>query len=258
MLENGKLSASQVSSSVKQSADFITLLNGGFIEHQPAITGGGSYCTKNQEALEKYYCNKFPEELKNNLSAVDNVNSFRNTKAAKRESQKIILVRGQKIILLNGTEINLKKYTDKYGTFSARLESLETEKVCFVENLDSFLVAEQVIALDFVFIHTYGGIGKTTIVRIQAKEVLVFPDYDFIGLKNYLLIKSVFSNAKLFVPDNYETLFATKSRVIKTKQGREQQPSKQVLESEDEVVVKILTDIFRQKKFLEQQAVFNK
>ena len=109
ILTEGKINASQVGSSIKRSSDFTTLLNGGFIEHLPAITGGGSFHIKNKTALEKYFLEKFPEEQKNNLSAIDNVHSFRNTKAGKRESQNVILLRGQQIVLLNGIETNLKE-----------------------------------------------------------------------------------------------------------------------------------------------------
>jgi hypothetical protein len=222
----------------------------------PAKTGGGSYYTKNKEALGKYYLDKFPEESGNAFTAIGNVNSMRNTKAGKRESQNVILIRGQETVLLNGIELDLKKYTDAYGTFSATLKILEANKVCFVENLDSYLLAERVIKTGFVFIHTYGGIGKSVVSKTIAKEILVFPDYDFRGLHNYLLVKSVFPNTQLFVPNNYETLLETKSRTIKTKQGRTQQPSKTVLECEEDVVVKIRTDIFRTGHFLEQQAIF--
>jgi len=256
ILNEGKISASQIGNSIKRSNDFTTLLNGGFIEHLPAKTGGGSFYIKSRTALEKYFSDKFPEEQKNKLSAIDNVHSFRNTKASKRESQNVILLRGQQTVLLNGIETNLKEYTEKYGTFSTVLKTLETNKVCFVENLDSYLLAEQVIPKNFVFIHTYGGIGKSTVNKVNAKEILVFPDYDFKGLHNYLLVKSIFPNTKLFVPKDYEMLFVTKSRTIKTRQGREQQPSKQVLECEEEIVLKIRSDIFKHKKFLEQQAVF--
>jgi hypothetical protein len=256
ILNEGKISASQVGNSVKRTSDFKTLLNGGFIQYLPAVTGGGSYYLKNKEALDRYFSEKFPEDLKNNLSAIDNVHGFRNTKAAKRASQNVILIRGQKIVLLNGIETNLKQFTENFGTFSVVLKTLDTEKVCFVENLDSYLLAEQVITHGFIFIHTYGGMGKSTVNKVKAKEILVFPDYDFKGLHNYLLVKSVFPNTELFVPENYETLFATKSRTIKTRQGREQQPSQRVLECEEEIVVKIRSDIFRHRKFLEQQAVF--
>jgi hypothetical protein len=133
---------------------------------------------------------------------------------------------------------------------------LETNKVCFVENLDSYLLAEQVIDNEFVFIHTYGGIGKSVVNKVTAKEILIFSDYDFKGLHTYLMVKSFWANTKLFVPENYNSLFENKSRTIKTKQGREQQPSKEVLASEEEVVVKIRTDIFKNKRYLEQQALF--
>lgn len=256
ILNEDKISASQIGNSIKRTSDFTTLLNGGFIEHKPAKTGGGSFHIKNKIALEKYFSEKFPEEQKNNLTAVDNVHSFRNTKAAKRESQNVILLRGQQVVLLNGIETNLKEYTEKYGTFATTLKALEANKVCFVENLDSYLLAEQVIPKDFVFIHTYGGIGRTVVSKVKAIEILVFPDYDFKGLHNYLLVKSVFENAKLFIPNNYETLLQTKSRTIKTKQGRSQQPSKTVLECEEHIVVKIRTDIFKTGHFVEQQAVF--
>jgi len=256
ILNEDRLPSSSISKSVKNSGDFNTLLIGGFIKYSASKTGGGIYSVKNRKALLKYFSDKFPKELQNTYSAIGNINTFRNTKAGKRESQNIILIRGFKTVKLNESEINLEEYTNKFGTFSAQLNSLQTEKVCFVENLDSYLLAEQVIGKDFVFIHTYGGIGRPTVKKVIAKEILVFPDYDFKGLHNYLLVKSVFSFSKLFVPVNYTKLFNEKSRTIKTKQGREQQPSNEVKQCNEEIVIKIRTQIYKNKKFLEQQALF--
>jgi hypothetical protein len=255
LLNEEKVSFSSIATSIKRSGDFNTLVAGGFIEHQPAISGGGSIGLKNRTALEKYYASKFPGSETGN-TAIGNINAFRNTKAAKRQSQNVVLIRGQKAVLFNELRVDLGFYTKAYGTFSGILLRLETDKICFVENLDSFLLAEQVIGDDYTFIHTYGGIGASVIQKIKADEMLVFPDYDFIGLHNFLMVKSIFQHAKLFVPANYRTLYDTKSRTIKTKQGREQQPSKQVLASDVLEVVNIRKDIFEQKKFLEQQALF--
>jgi len=256
LLNEDKLNASQIADSIKRSNDFETLINSGLIEYKSSITGGGSIVCNDKESIKKYFADKFPTELQKSFTAIGNVNSLRNTKAGKRESQNIILIRGQKSILLNGVKTNLKKYTDTFGTFSASLKSLETNKVCFVENLDSYLLAEQVIDNEFVFIHTYGGIGKSVVSRVFAEEILIFPDYDFKGLHTYLMVKSIWINTQLFVPKNYDALFETKSRTIKTKQGREQQSTKEVLLSKEEIVVKIRTDIFKNKRYLEQQAVF--
>jgi hypothetical protein len=140
LLNEGKINFSSIAKAVKGANDFSTLINGGFIEHQPALTGGGSIYLKNREALEKYYKAKFPFDEETN-SSIGNVNAFRNTKASKRESQNVVLIRGKKSVLLNGVEIDLSYYTKEFGTFATILNDLEADKVCFVENLDSYLLA---------------------------------------------------------------------------------------------------------------------
>ncbi len=256
LLNEDKVNASSIGSTVKKSSDFSTLLSAGIIEYVQAKTGGGTYSIKKKDDLEKYYKNKFPEELKNEFSSIDNVNAFRNTKAVKRESQNVILIRGNQKVILNEVEVDLQYFTNKFNTFSTVLKSLTTDKVCFVENLDSYLMAERVIGNEYVFIHTYGGMSKSIVSKIQANDFLVFPDYDFVGLNNYLRVKEIHENTKLFIPDNYDNLLKNKSRSIETKKGRKQQPTKRVLESKEKQIVKIKNDIFKTGHFLEQQAVF--
>ncbi|WP_430412334.1 hypothetical protein [Kordia sp.] len=258
MLEDGKMNSSSISASVKKSGDFKTLLNGKFIKYSQAVTGGGSYLLSDRESFELYFKSKFPEELQDSYSAVGNIGTFRNTKAGKRISQNVILARGFQNVIINSKIVELEKFTNQFGIFTAQVNKFETDKICIVENLDSFLLAEKVIDKDFVFIHPYGGLGKSVLKKFKVKEVLIFPDYDYKGLQNYLMVKKVFHSAKLFMPSNYEELFKMYSRTIKTKKGREQNPSKEVKESTDENVIKIRTDIFKNKRFLEQQALFVK
>ncbi len=258
MLDDEKINSSSISASVKNSGVFKTLLNGNFIKYSQAVSGGGSYHLVDKENLQLYFKSKFPNELQNSYSAVGNIGTYRNTKVGKRKSQNVILARGFKSVIINSKNVELEKFTNQFGTFSAQVNELETNKICIVENLDSFLLAEKVIDKDFVFAHTYGGLGKSVLKKFKAKELLIFPDYDFKGLQNYLMAKKVFPNVKLFVPPDYDELFKMYSRTIKTKQGREQNPSKEVKESVDENVIKIRTDIFKSKRFLEQQALFVK
>ncbi len=258
LLKEEKINASSVSPSIKKSGDFKTLLNGNFISYSQAVSGGGSYLINNKENLQLYFKSKFPKELQDSYSAVGNIGTYRNTKTGKRKSQNVVLVRGFKNVKINSEIVDLEKFTNLFGTFSAQVYKLETNKICIVENLDSFLLSEKVIDKDYVFIHTYGGLGKSVLNKFIAKEVLIFPDYDYKGLQNYLMVKKVFPNAEIFIPKDYEKLFKTFSRTIKTKQGREQNPSKEVKESIDENVVKVRTDIYKSKRFLEQQALFVK
>ena len=108
----------------------------------------------------------------------------------------------------------------------------------------------------FIFIHPYGGLSKSVVKKLSVNELWVFPDYDYKGLQNYLMVKSIFSNSQLYYPKDYENLFKKYSRSIKTKNGKEQNPNKIVQESKDPLVCKIRTDIYKTKRFLEQQAFF--
>lgn len=257
LIQEQSLNASSIGKSIKASADFHALQTGGFIEYIASNTGGGRYIVKDSDLLEDYFNEKFPAESQEIYSAIDNVKTFRNSKARKRQNQNVILIRGFKNVILNDETVDLYSYTIKHGTLAAQLKSLKTSKICIVENLDSYLLAEKVIGNEFVYIHTYGGMGISTIKKIEADEYLIFPDYDFKGLHNYLMLKKVFEKTKLFIPDNYQKLYSTESRSIKTKDGREQIPSLEVKKSTDEIVVKIREQLFSNKLFLEQQAVFN-
>ena len=256
LLNDGKATASSIGESVRQSGDFNSLIAAGLIEQKPSVTGGTTYYLKNRPALESYFNEKFPTAIGEADTAIYNVHAFRNSKAAKKNSQNVVLLRGRQSVFLNHDSLDLLSFTEKFNVFSCVLKELDTQRVCLVENLDSFLLAENCIDSSFVFVHTYGGIGRSVISKVKAEEILVFPDYDFKGLHTYLLAKSIHLQTRLYVPENYDDLFKQKSRTIKTRNGREQQPSKAVLNSTDEMVVKIRTDIFKTKMFLEQQAIF--
>src|SRR5687768_6897698 len=98
LLNDGKATASSIGKSVKRSADFNSLLSAGVIEQKPSVTGGASYFVKNRPALEKYYNEKFPNSVSDPNTAVYNVHTFRNSKAAKRNSQNVILLRGKNTV----------------------------------------------------------------------------------------------------------------------------------------------------------------
>lgn len=256
IISEERLNSSSVAQSIKKSGDFKTLLTCGFIEYQKAVSGGGSYVVKNNQQLKNYFADKFPKQLHDSFTADANVGTFRNTKIGKRVSQNIILIRGFKNIQINDEIVNLGKYTKDFGTFSAQVNTIKTEKICIVENLDTFLQAEKVMDNNIVFIHPYGGLSKSVVKKLRVNELWVFPDYDYKGLQNYLMVKSIFPNSELFYPKDYENLFKKYSRSIKTKNGKEQNPHKTVQESKDQLVCKIRTDIYQTKRFLEQQALF--
>ena len=105
-----------------------------------------------------------------------------------------------------------------------------------------------------MYIHKYGRIGKESISKIRAKEVLVFVDFDFNGLDEYLRIKKVFTNAKLYLPSNYNELFDKHSASLK---GNKAKMSNPVKNSKDSIVIQIREQVARTNRFLEQEILIN-
>jgi len=90
---------------------------------------------------------------------------------------------------------------------------------------------------------------------LNVKHILVVSDYDYVGLNEYLKCKELFSNTKFYIPDNYNSLFETYSRPLKTKskQGQNLTYYPRVEKSTDEIVVYIREQVKRTQRFLEQE-----
>lgn len=255
LLKTEKLLSSQVPKALLENNDFKNMLDKGMILKSSA--GRGYVYELNEskkEVFENWFTKKFPNP---EIEVTDRASSIAKFKDSKKNKEKsvIVFLRGNKSIKINNEILDLKNYTSKFGFFACTLESLETEKLCFVENKESFLEAEKVISADYVFIHSYGRIGKKMLEKIQTNEVLVFSDYDYIGLNEYLKCKSVFENTHFFVPKNYALLFSKYAKEIKLNRKKGQKASKNVLTSQDEAVMRICKDLQTKQKFLEQESL---
>ena len=81
----------------------------------------------------------------------------------------------------------------------------------------------------------------------------MFVDYDFNGLDEYLRLKSVYENATLFIPKNFNDLFDNYSKVIDGKQ----QQSKKVAQSKLKEVITIRELVSKTNRFLEQEILIH-
>jgi hypothetical protein len=160
------------------------------------------------------------------------------------------MLRGFYIIKVNDNEINLEDYTNKFQLFACNADKIEAKKICIVENLDTFLVAEKLLGKNFMFLHKYGRIGKDSLGSLVTNQLLVFVDYDFNGLEEFLRIKEVFEFAQLYIPQNYDELFQKYSQSLK---GNKSEMTNRIKQSSDNNVIKIRESIIRNNRFLEQQ-----
>jgi len=250
------ISASQLPSIVKKNKDFQNFCETGIILRNKS--GGGYIYQINQEKqhiFEQYFVNTFPQSEIEAIDKASNIAKFRNSKSRQIKTLPIVFIKGQREIIINNETIDLRYFTEKFELFSAVVQNLNTEKICLVENKYLFLDIEKVISEDYVFIHSYGRIGKTLLNTLNVNSILVVSDYDYVGLNEYLKCKALFSNTKFYIPDNYDDLFKTYSTPLKTKfkQGQYLSHYPNVENSTDEIVVRIREQMKKTQKFLEQE-----
>ena len=246
--EHKEVSISKLPKSVLNSTVLKSLVSSNIIEK---IKKGKGFkiVVRNQEAFNNFFSNNFPEQSNNNTKS-SNIKKYRDSKATQIKNEPIFLIRGFKKARINNLEIDLKYYTENFGLFSTKNPTIETDKVCFVENLDTFLKAEKIFKNGYIYLHKYGRIGKSSIQNINANNYLVFVDYDFNGLDEYLRIKSVFTNATLYIPYNFDKLFKKYSKSLNKNKAK---MSNAVKQSELKEVVKIRELVAKTNHFLEQE-----
>lgn len=252
LLENKSISKSAIPKRVLKSDIFQNLLRAEILESLKLGRGFKIKVAKENE-FEKFFKTSFPEQNVSK-SKSGNIKKYRNSKATKIDNNPIFLLRGFNPVQINNQHVNIKKQTLDFGLFSVIPNSIIADKICFVENLETFLNAEKLIGNKYLYLHKYGRIGKESISMIRAKEVLVFVDFDFNGLDEYLRIKEVFANAQLYLPTNYNELFDKHSVSLK---GNKAKMSIAVKNSKDSIVIQIREQVARTNRFLEQEILIN-
>lgn len=255
LLKTEKLQSKSVPKTFLECNDFQNMLDSGIVL-KSSIGRGYVYelNEKKRQVFENWFARKFPNADIDVTDRASSIAKFKDSKKSKEKSV-IVFLKGNKQVEINKETIDLQEYTQKFGFFACVLESLKTEKLCFVENKESFLQAEKVISQDYVFIHSYGRIGKNLLEKIQTNEVLVFSDYDYIGLNEYLKCKSFFENISFFIPENYDLLFEQYAKEITLNRKKGQKASKNVLASRDAIVLRISHVLQTKQKFLEQESL---
>jgi hypothetical protein len=246
--EDSFLTEKAIPKTVMNSPHFKGLISSLIIEKTKSGRGFRYEVNKTTE-FENFFTTYFPEDIEVKDKS-DNVRKFRNSKIQKTVSTPIFMLRGFEPIRVNGVKLNLEDYTNKFQLFACNAEKIEARKMCIVENLDTFFVAEKLLGDSYVFLHKYGRIGKESLSIVTTKQLLVFVDYDFNGLEEFLRIKEVFAFAQLYIPENYDELFNKYSQSL---QGNKAEMTNRIKQSSDSSVIKIRESIIRNNRFLEQQ-----
>lgn len=246
--EDSFLTEKVIPKSVLSSSHFKGLVSSLILEKTKSGRGF-KYEINKQTEFENFFTTHFPEDIEVKDKS-DNVRKFRNSKIQKTVTTPIFMLRGFETIKINENKLNLEDYTKKFLLFACHAEKIEAKYICIVENLDTFLVAEKLLGKKFVFLHKYGRIGKESLRSLFTNQLLVFVDYDFNGLEEFLRIKEVFDFAQLYIPENYDELFQKYSQSLKDNKA---EMTNRIKQSSDGNVIKIRESIIRNNRFLEQQ-----
>jgi hypothetical protein len=247
-LQERSISVNKTPKTIKNSPLFKSLLNSGIIDTRKSGRGTILFVNKHED-YGKFLKVHFPISANLTASKANNIKQLKNSKARKTVEIPVFFLRGFKTILINDNSVDLNHYTNKFGFFGLNNLRITADKICFVENKNTFLNAEKVLGTDWVYIHSYGRVGVNSLSDINSSNVLVFVDFDFNGLDEYLRIKSCLNNAVLYLPPNFMELFITYGASLKGKQ----KASKKVMSSQIEEIKMIRNLIETTNKFLEQE-----
>lgn len=247
----GRMAGSQVPRSLRTAGRIPQLLRVNVLEEQRS--GSGRVLTVVDpeglsEMLNTWYPGRFQAAQQ---TAIDNVARYRSTKAGSKQAFRVVLLRGKGTVSLNEHTFDLGQATDRFGCAACLQPRLRAERICVVENLDTFHEAEGLLG-DRTYVHPYGRIGGKTFGALETEDLLHFGDYDFTGLADYLRLRKSFPQARLHLPPDLESLWGKLSSPLKAKAV----VPRRVRESKLPEVKRVLDLLHRSGRFLEQQALF--
>jgi hypothetical protein len=199
-----------------------SLFDAGVLDEEKS-GAGRRLVVKNPPALQAFAMTMYPSGLagfNGDLPAKSKaVADRRDSKKAVGKNPVTVLVRGFNgcTFQKNGAQLPVAEWTRSAGVAALCLDSLEGWEckgtLGFVENLETFWHIEKIAPFIALAIYAEGRIGANVLQWLNSpgmteSRVVHFPDYDPVGMDEYLRIKGACpERAKLFRPADLETLF---------------------------------------------------
>jgi len=247
-LDTLEISHSSISKSLLEHGVFKSLEDAQAIKKERK-GAGHIWVIKKPPVVESYLTHTCPnfESLPGRGERYNNIHTLKNSKAKGRTSYRLIFTRSKSEYFLNGTPFQ-NTQDDVTGK---QLQSLQAKKVCFVENLESFMTNKHLIENGWLLVYAIGRIGISLLEKISADEILHFGDLDYMGLNEYARIKLHFPQARLHVPQNYYEDARKAGMTITSTQKASEQLLK--LAKTDKGLSGILEFLHAENIFLEQE-----
>ena len=211
---------SRISKSDRQRLQ--SLFDTGVIEEVKSGAGRRLIVT-NKTALQAFVLSLYPSGLKGIQGELPSrskaVAERRDSKKAIGKRATVILVRGFNgcAFQKDGLQLQVAEWTQSAGVASLCLDSMAGWQcrgtLGLVENLESFWHIERIAPLVDLAIYNEGRIGADVLSWLNSPgmvkvKIVHFPDYDPVGMDEYLRIKRACpERTELFRPNDLEKLF---------------------------------------------------
>ncbi|WP_300460112.1 hypothetical protein [Desulfobacula sp.] len=189
----------------------------GFV-HWERSGRGGIYTLKHPEAVKTLLAatgyHGSTESLTSKARAV-----ARHKDAHKgRDDTLLILLSATKEVMWqnNGRSINIHQIVQDCGIAAILVKPgdnwVTQDPIALVENMDLLVYAVryfETIHFQGSILYYSGWVSRRTLAWLNKQKntpLVIFPDYDLVGLKNYLLLKETLPHIKIYVPENLPDL----------------------------------------------------
>ena len=215
LMETGRISGSNVPKSCL--SDILNLKTLGFINWEKSGRGG-VYTVEDREAIATLLENTGYHGSTQALTPKAKAVAFhKDAHKGKDETLLLMLSATREVFWThNGVSVNLFKIVQDCGIASLLIKLRDNwqtaNPIALVENIDLLVYADQYfknIEFDGSVLYYGGWISKKTIAWLKTLKntpVTIFPDYDPVGLNNYLLLKQALPNLEIYIPENLPDL----------------------------------------------------
>jgi len=214
LLSEGEIRESAISKQMKKSDIFSQLVNAKALLREKRGRGAVWIVAK-PDVIQDYrhhHCPDFtPDETKGERYNL--IRATRDSKSSTRRSFRLMFARSNVPFKLNGETISTKE------PIGRRLDMIEAPKLCFVENLENFMLNTQLVNDGYTLLFPVGRLGAPLFERVKSQHIMHFGDLDYVGLNEFARVKTFFPDAKLYIPKNYFDHALKSGKTITKKQA---------------------------------------